>query len=90
MTGYGYKKDRALESRNEDHKDGGSKVDSHASDPTKDGQDLNIYYFHEKKPVDPTKDPDKIKDPSFDPKELTKIFTRTIIYRGTKDNGQTY
>ncbi len=85
LTQYGYKKVRALESRDEDKNDGGKSVDSKASDPTKNGDDVNVYYFHDQSEVVSDK-------PEFGiaKKDLQKTFTRTIIYRGTKDGGKTY
>ncbi len=41
LTKYGYKKVRVLDSRTEDDNDGGKVVDHKASDPTKDGADVN-------------------------------------------------
>ena len=76
---------RALDSRTEDDNDGGKVVDHKASDPTKDGADVNVYYFHDQEDVTTDK-------PGFDidVKELKKTFIRTIIYRGTRDEGKTY
>nr|WP_243445704.1 mucus-binding protein [Lactobacillus helveticus] len=85
LTKYGYKKVRALDSRTEDDNDGGKVVDHKDSDPTKDGADVNVYYFHDQEDVTTDK-------PGFDidVKELKKTFIRTIIYRGTRDEGKTY
>ncbi|WP_297819072.1 MucBP domain-containing protein [uncultured Lactobacillus sp.] len=85
LTQYGYKKARALESRDEDKNDGGKIVENKASDPTKNGDDVNVYYFHDQLGVTSDK-------PEFgiDVKDLKKTFTRTIVYRGTKDGGKTY
>ncbi len=76
---------RALDSRTEDDNDGGKVVDHKDSDPTKDGADVNVYYFHDQEDVTTDK-------PGFDidVKELKKTFIRTIIYRGTRDEGKTY
>ncbi|WP_303645501.1 mucin-binding protein, partial [Limosilactobacillus walteri] len=85
LTQYGYKRVRALESRDEDKNDGGKSVDSKASDPTKNGDDVNVYYFHDQSEVVSDKPEFGIAE-----KDLQKTFTRTIIYRGTKDGGKTY
>lgn len=76
---------RVLDSRTEDDNDGGKVVDHKVSDPTKDGADVNVYYFHDQEDVTTDK-------PGFDidVKELKKTFIRTIIYRGTRDEGKTY
>lgn len=71
LTKYGYKKVRVLDSRTEDDNDGGKVVDHKASDPTKDGADVNVYYFHDQEDVttdkpgksEETKNPEEHKVP---------------------------
>ncbi|MDN6653445.1 MAG: hypothetical protein L0K83_04840, partial [Lactobacillus sp.] len=55
------------------------------ADDINDGADVNVYYFHDQEDVTTDK-------PGFDidVKELKKTFIRTIIYRGTRDEGKTY
>lgn len=85
LTKYGYKKVRALDSRDEDDHDSGKAVGNKASDPTRNGADVNVYYFHDQDDV--TSDRPEY---GIDVKNLEKTFIRTIVYRGTKDGGKTY
>lgn len=85
LTKYGYKTVRALNSRTKDDNDGGKSVAHKASDPTKDGADVNVYYFHDQEDITSDKPEFNIKE-----KDLQKTFTRMIVYRGTKDGGKTY
>lgn len=80
LSKYGYKKAQSLTQQN--NKGDGGKVDSKAADPTKNGEDVNIYYFHDtattNKPLAGIKH-----------EALSKTFTRTVVYQGVKD-GQTH
>ena len=80
LSKYGYKKAQSLDQQKD--KGNGAKVDSHAADPTKDGSDVNVYYFHD------TTNTDKPKT-GVKHEALSKTFTRTVVYKGVKD-GQTY
>ncbi len=67
------------------------KVDAHKIDPDKDpenlGETIVTYSMKPKHETGPSTDYDL---PNVDVKEETKTFTRTVVYRGTKDGGQTY
>ena len=80
LSKYGYKKAQSLDQQKD--KGNGAKVDSHAADPTKNGSDVNVYYFHDTTISDMTKTGVKHE-------ALSKTFTRTVVYKGIKD-GQTY
>ena len=67
------------------------KVDAHKINPDKDpenlGETIVTYSMKPKHETGPSTDYDL---PNVDIKEETKTFTRTIVYRGTKDDGKTY
>ena len=80
LSKYGYKKTQSLKQKV--NKGNGTKVDSHAADPTKNGSDVNVYYFHDTTITDKPK-------PGVKHEILSKAFTRTVVYKGVK-NGQTH
>lgn len=81
LTKYGYKKAQSFEQKQ--NNDDAAEVGSHQSTPAHDGADVNVYYFHDQQEVDGN-------HPGVDPDQLTKTFTRTIVYQGTRDHGQSY
>ncbi|WP_295745554.1 YSIRK-type signal peptide-containing protein [uncultured Limosilactobacillus sp.] len=81
LTRYGYK--QAQSSDQVTNKGDAAEVATHTSTPAHDGDDLNVYYFHDQEEVDGT-------HPGVEADQLTKTFTRTIVYRGTRDHGQSY
>lgn len=81
LTKYGYKKAQSFEQKQ--NKGDAAEVGSHQSTPEHNGDDVNVYYFHDQQEVDGNQ-------PGVDADQLTKTFTRTVVYRGTRDHGQSY